>query len=110
MDSESATLNTMFSTPACASLSFNIFDNNIGPICEIVTLIGKPFSPNKSQNSTGYPLKLNPLDCKAYFSTRFVTFSLDSPAFAKPAKSPFISATNTGTPISLNDSANAFSV
>ena len=76
----------------------------------MVTLIGNPFSPYKSQNSTGYDLKTNPLSARLYFSILSVTFAFGSPTFARPETSPFISAKNTGTPISLKASASVFKV
>ena len=109
-DSSSATLNTIFKTPSCASDRFNIFESNIGPISESVTLIGIPFSPNKSQNSTGYSWKLNPFSSREKSSTFFAMKSFVAPTFTSPETSPFISAKNTGTPKSEKDSAKTFKV
>ena len=105
-DSSSATLNTIFKTPLCASVRFNILDNNTGPISDKVTRIGKPFWPNKSQNSTGYDFSL----IESMPSILLATLSFISPTLARPEISPFISAKNTGTPISLKDSASVLSV
>ena len=105
-DSSSATRNTIFNTPVCASVRFNILDNNTGPISDNVTRTGNPFSPNKSQNSTGYDLSLK----ESKPSTLLATLSFISPTFARPEISPFISAKNTGTPMSLNDSASVLRV
>ena len=106
----SATLNMMFRTPACASDRLRIFESNTGPISDSVTLTGRPFSPNRSQNSTGYSLNLNPLASRPYFSLFLVMKSFPEPTFASPETSPFISAKNTGTPKSEKDSANTFKV
>ena len=100
----------MFNTPDWASDRFRIFASNTGPISDNVTLTGKPFWPNRSQNSTGYCLKLNPLSSRPYFCLLFVMKSVSEPAFASPEMSPFISARNTGTPRSEKDSAMTFNV
>ena len=106
----SATLNTMFNTPDCASDKFRILESNTGPISDNVTLIGSPFSPKRSQNSTGYSLNLNPLASRPYFSLFLVMKSFPEPIFASPEMSPFMSAKNTGTPKSEKDSASTFKV
>ena len=55
-------------------------------------------------------LVLEPFSWKLYCSTRLLTLSLLPPILATPERSPFISAANTGTPMSLNVSERVCSV
>ena len=53
---------------------------------------------------------MNPFSASPYLSTLALIFSVSEPIFASPEMSPFISAKNTGTPKSENDSAKVFKV
>ena len=67
-----------------------------GPMSEMVARTGWPLLPNTSQNTTGQATYAN--ESFRLFA-RSATFAFDPPAFASPARSPFTSAMNTGTPI-----------
>ena len=74
----------------------------------MVVRTGMPYSPKTSQNSVGkewYSKFSMPS-----FARRFSRLSVVEPLLHIPDTSPFISARNTGTPISLNDSAITFKV
>jgi hypothetical protein len=68
-----------------------------GPISLMVVRIGWPFSPYRSQNTTGAALGLSVSPMPA---ARASSFSLGDPGSAMPDRSPFTSAQNTGTPAS----------
>ena len=70
---------------------------------EIVARIGCPCSPKTSQKVTGQAAHAGVGSLS--FSRRASSFSLGAPALAIPLRSPFTSATKTGTPIDEKRSA-----
>ncbi len=74
-----------------------------GPISEIVVRTGWPCCPNASQNTTGHAS--NVMSFNFRLSMRSLILPLGSPGCDWPARSPFTSAMNTGTPMRLRPSA-----
>ena len=86
----------MCSTPVWVSLSPNMRASSSGPISLTVVRTGWPFSPYTSQNVTGHARKgkwLTPQEAR-----RLSILPLPCPGAHRPARSPFTSAMNTGTP------------
>ena len=108
MPSSSAMRKTTCITPVWVSFSPSIRLSSSGPISLTVVRTGWPFSPYTSQNVTGQARKgkwLTP-----HFSSRASMLSLPSPGLHSPARSPFTSAMNTGTPSWEKPSASTCSV
>ena len=103
-----ATAKAIARLPSCASDSPSIIERTSGPTASTVALTGWPSVPYKSQNRTGKDLASKP--STLILSNLFWILSFTSPSTAVPAKSPFTSAKNTGTPASEKLSAITFKV
>ncbi len=99
----SAILKARVSTPACVSFRPSMRASSSGPISEIVVRTGWPWLPYASQNTTGHASNFTSLSFR--LSTRSLILPLSSPGCDWPARSPFTSAMNTGTPMRLKPSA-----
>ena len=106
----SAILKTIFKIEVCRSFSSRIRPSSSGPISETVVRRGMPFCPKISHKVTGQPLYSKPASARPNFWIRFCMSSVSTPGHIMPATSPFTSAMNTGTPMSLKLSAITFRV
>ena len=94
----------------CRSFNCRMRASRTGPISETVVRSRMPFSPYISQSVTGHPFGVKAEASTPQTARRSAIFSFVSPGSAMPARSPFTSARNTGTPIAEKVSAITFSV
>ena len=105
----SAIRKTIVSTPSCVSFRFSRRARSSGPMSEIVARTGWPCSPKTSQNVTGHAGPRRRRKAELLRGARS-SFSLATPAFEIPLRSPLTSARKTGTPMRENCSAMTCSV
>ena len=96
MPSSSAMRKMMCKTPVWVSFRPSMRARSNGPISLTVVRTGWPFSPYTSQKVTGAAWKGKWVTPQA--SRRLSILLLPSPGLQMPARSPFTSAMNTGTP------------
>ena len=89
-------------TPDWASERSKMRDNSTGPNSLTVARRRTPFCSDRVNISTGNPLASNGMPI---FAWRSSIFGCPAPGCAKPLKSPLISISNTGMPLSLKFSA-----
>ncbi len=87
---------TIDNTEVCVSFRSRTLPRSSGPNDEIVARTGAPSAPVSESSSTGCEVGVNVHASEAARS--WMRASAASPGAARPVRSPFTSATNTGTP------------